>query len=104
MEKSFCDLIRTVVYANGRPGATQITRNRFVITIAKTGMRLQEQSWADAMRSGLHIEQAIVVSGVKTMKDKCLYPGCSGTVSEQPGRHGKIWLVRNKFTDTDRFN
>ncbi|KAF5009438.1 hypothetical protein FDECE_4319 [Fusarium decemcellulare] len=79
---SFCDLLNLVVYANGRPGADLIRRNHFDITLAKTGMHINMETWSRTVKPGLHIEQAMVVSRGRS-SGGCVDPGCAGTVVEQ---------------------
>ncbi|CAM1510770.1 Fc.00g082830.m01.CDS01 [Cosmosporella sp. VM-42] len=78
---SFCDLLRLVVYANGRPGA-DIIRHQFDTTLAKTGEKLNDINWNYVVKPGFHVEQAIVVSRVQSLKS-CINPECAGTVIDQ---------------------
>ncbi|KAI0977610.1 hypothetical protein F4678DRAFT_19779 [Xylaria arbuscula] len=96
---SFRDLLLSVVYANGRQGASRIANNLFVINSAKTGQVIGPSNWFNAVKSGLHIEQAMIMSGDPTSdatppdrsnharkKENCPYPDCRGFISEQPDR------------------
>ncbi|KAI1278305.1 hypothetical protein F5Y07DRAFT_361388 [Xylaria sp. FL0933] len=94
---SFRDLLLNVVYANSRPGASRIANNLFVINLAKTGKVLSQYEWHRAVKSGLHIEQTIIISrddrsdatspgrnNYAREKERCPYPDCTGFISEQP--------------------
>ncbi|KAI0808513.1 hypothetical protein GGR55DRAFT_680199 [Xylaria sp. FL0064] len=94
---SFRDLLLNVVYANSRPGASLIADNLFVINLAKTGRILSQNEWSNAVKSGLHIEQAMIISrddrsdatslgrnNHAREKEGCPYPDCTGLISEQP--------------------
>ncbi|KAI1299458.1 hypothetical protein F5Y03DRAFT_250448 [Xylaria venustula] len=97
--ESFRDLLLGVVYANGRQGTDRIKSNQFVINLAKTGQVIQRENWTDAVKSGLHIEQAMIMSRKARSntttpdrsnrareKENCPYPDCTGFISEQPDR------------------
>ncbi|KAI8718094.1 hypothetical protein NCS52_00887400 [Fusarium sp. LHS14.1] len=80
---SFSDMLRLVVYANKRPGADLIVRNQFSIMVAQSGMELNERLWGCFVKSGLHIEQAMVVSRASSLKGDCVDPKCGGKVVNQ---------------------
>ncbi|KAI0441916.1 hypothetical protein F4803DRAFT_521157 [Xylaria telfairii] len=94
---SFHDLLLNMVYANSRPGASRIADNLFVINVAKTGKVLLPHEWTIALKSGLHIEQAMIMlrharsdatspcrNNRAREKESCPYPDCMGFISEHP--------------------
>ncbi|KAF4437391.1 hypothetical protein F53441_13068 [Fusarium austroafricanum] len=80
--ESFCNLLQFVVYANERPGANNTIRNRFAVALAKTGRQVSENNWTSFIKSGSHIEQAMVVEGVRS-SEACMDPKCTGTLQDQ---------------------
>lgn len=87
-------MLRLVVYANKRPGADLIMRNQFSIMVAQNGMELNERVWGRFAKSGLHIEQAMVVSRASSLKRGCVDPRCGGKVVNQAiqlDQRRKVW-------------
>ncbi|UZP32447.1 hypothetical protein NXS19_000263 [Fusarium pseudograminearum] len=85
---SFCDLLRCVVYPNGRPGAKHIMQSLFAVTHAKTGRQVQEDTWSSFIKPGFHIEQAMVVEGVRSL-ETCPDPKCLGKLAEEVLEYGR---------------
>ncbi|KAG7294396.1 hypothetical protein NEMBOFW57_004467 [Staphylotrichum longicolle] len=63
--RSFRDMLRHVVFA-GKPGLDHVTSGRFVITLAKTGQRLNSNNWTEFMKRDVHIEQAMIVTSLRS--------------------------------------
>lgn len=87
-------MLLLVVYANKRPGADLIVRNQFSVMMAQNGMELNEMSWKDFVKAGLHIEQAMVVSRAPSLGGNCVDPRCGGVLVNQAvqlDQHRKQW-------------
>ncbi|KAM6524579.1 hypothetical protein FALCPG4_010188 [Fusarium falciforme] len=98
---SFYDMLRLVVYANERPGADFIVQNRFSIMMAQNGMELNERVWGTFIKSGLHIEQAMVVSRASSLGENCADSRCSGKVLNQAvqlDQHRKVCTSCGRWT------
>ena len=92
----FCDILRNVVYVNSTPGLVRIASNQFVITMATTGMKLKSENWATCIKSGLHIEQSMLMTKLTSSRKEelgCPFPGCTGVLWEHPGpgHYSKSW-------------
>ncbi|KAL6811872.1 hypothetical protein V8C40DRAFT_257667 [Trichoderma camerunense] len=83
--RSFYNLLSTVVYTKDRPGANRTSTMQFALTMAKDGTELGEFNWARAIKPGLHIEQAMVVTGAGASTETCLE--CSDVNSRTPAKH-----------------
>ncbi|CAF3500620.1 unnamed protein product [Fusarium graminearum] len=100
---SFCDLLRSVVYPNGRPGANHIMDSLFAVTHAKTGRQVQEDTWSRFVSPGFHIEQAMVVKGIRSL-EIYLDPTCLGKLVEEVLEYGRrktyttcsLWVMTNR--------
>lgn len=69
-------------------------QNRFSIMTAKDGRELNEILWGNFVKSGLHIEQAMVVSRPPSLEGSCVDAKCGGKVVSQAvgvDRHRKVW-------------
>lgn len=58
-------------------------KNMFAVTHAKTGMQVDQQTWENWLKPGLHIEQAMVIKRAHKLKS-CMDPKCPGTLQDQP--------------------
>ncbi|KAI8666780.1 hypothetical protein NCS57_00904800 [Fusarium keratoplasticum] len=98
---SFSNMLRLVVYANMRPGADLIVQNRFSIMMAQNGMELNARVWERFIKSGLHIEQAMVVSRASSLGENCADSRCSGKVINQAvqlDQHRKVCTSCGRWT------
>lgn len=78
--QSFHDLLQHVVFA-GKPGLDRVVKGQFVITLARSGMKLDEDNWRHCIKRDIHIEQALMVPRPRAARSKgCPFPGCSGAV------------------------
>lgn len=79
---SFHNMLKSVVFANGRAGAQKVLNEQFVITLSKTGQQVTRWDWEKTITEGAHIEQAMIVSrdASSDRGRRCLRPGCNGTV------------------------
>ncbi|RYO84451.1 hypothetical protein DL764_009326 [Monosporascus ibericus] len=57
---SFYNLLRSVIFASGRPGASRVEAAQFIITLSKTGQKVEFWNWENAIKPGIHIEQAMI--------------------------------------------
>ncbi|KAL6364712.1 hypothetical protein LRP88_00683 [Fusarium phalaenopsidis] len=100
---SFCEMLQLVVYANTRPGADLIMRNRFSIMMTKTGMELDPRVWERFVKPGLHIEQAMVVPQASPPEGNCVDPRCGGKVVKQAvqlDQHRKLCTSCGRWATT----
>ncbi|KAI1387742.1 uncharacterized protein F4822DRAFT_444337 [Hypoxylon trugodes] len=72
--ESFESVLRNVVFANNREGVEYVKTNRYAILLPKERLRLDPWSWECRAKSGIHIEQAMLMFGAKTARQQC--PGC----------------------------
>ncbi|KAJ2971192.1 hypothetical protein NUW58_g9484 [Xylaria curta] len=78
---SFHNLLKSVVFANGRAGAQKVQKEQFVITLSKTGQQVNSWDWEKTITEGAHIEQAMMVEHTSPDRgQQCLGPGCNGTI------------------------
>lgn len=82
-------MLRHVVFA-GKPGLDHVTSGRFVITLAKTGQRLNSNNWTEFMKRDVHIEQAMIVTSPRSKPTGCPFPDCDGPILAE-GESGKTW-------------
>ncbi|KAK0702829.1 hypothetical protein B0H67DRAFT_449163, partial [Lasiosphaeris hirsuta] len=77
---SFCNMLQHVVFA-GRPGLHRVTTGQFAITLAMSGVRIDQYNWETFIKSDIHI-QAMVVSRASTGKgsdpNTCPFSRCAG--------------------------
>ncbi|KAH7227566.1 hypothetical protein BKA60DRAFT_653925 [Fusarium oxysporum] len=59
--ESFKEILQFVVYANEGPGAKCITHNLFATAQAKTGKKVDHETWETMIEPGFHLEQAVVL-------------------------------------------
>ncbi|KAF2233520.1 hypothetical protein EV356DRAFT_533738 [Viridothelium virens] len=76
--QGFNDLLRSVVYPPGMPGHISMMFERFVISHAGSGRTISEESWKNAVRNRLHIQQAVLISKPEMRRNHCPYSGCMG--------------------------
>lgn len=94
--QSFKQLLQAVVFGNARPGASRIALNQFVILSARTGQPISRGRWLTDIKSGDHIQQAMIMpdTSSRTMVEhhtKCLYVGCDGTLESPDSTLCGIW-------------
>ncbi|KAM3078649.1 hypothetical protein ACMFMG_006517 [Clarireedia jacksonii] len=89
--ESFCDLLQSVVYARDPPGAHRIAMKYFVLTMAKTGFELRQPDWERAIKPGLHIEQAMLISEVDSSAIACAECSSSVSLGASKDQHGNLW-------------
>ncbi|EWZ40565.1 hypothetical protein FOZG_09227 [Fusarium oxysporum Fo47] len=77
--ESFKEILQFVVYANERPGAKCITHNLFATAQAKTGKKVDQETWETMIEPGFHLEQAVVLK-VDHWSRRCLDPKYTGTL------------------------
>ncbi|KAJ8125192.1 hypothetical protein O1611_g8448 [Lasiodiplodia mahajangana] len=83
---SFCDLLRAVVFANGRAGAQHVLNHQFVITLSRTGRQVHPWDWEHVITAGAHIEQAMLVDvTISNISQQCLRSGCKGSIANIGG-------------------
>ncbi|KAH7006401.1 hypothetical protein EDB82DRAFT_573157 [Fusarium venenatum] len=95
---SFCDLLRCVVYANERPGLNHIMHNLFTITHSKTGLQINPDVWENAVKSGCHVEQAMLIKRAHP-QGTCMDPKCTGRLLKPKSRYD----IRNSCTTCGRW-
>ncbi|EWZ87338.1 hypothetical protein FOWG_09225 [Fusarium oxysporum f. sp. lycopersici MN25] len=77
--ESFKEILQFVVYANEGPGAKCITHNLFATAQAKTGKKMDKETWETMIEPGFHLEQAVVLK-VDHWSRRCLDPKYTGTL------------------------
>ena len=88
--QAFEEVVRSVVFAGGRPGSGRVELGQFVIRTIKDGAPLNSQTWTSAVKEGAHLTQAMVLLGTKNDLRKCFVSGCSGHLQSD----GNRWLVK----------
>ncbi|QYT05169.1 TPR_REGION domain-containing protein [Trichoderma simmonsii] len=83
--KSFHNLLSAVIYTRDRPGMNRIHSMHLTLTMANGGIELGEFNWARAIKPGLHVEQAIVVTRADASVEACLE--CSNVNSNKSAKH-----------------
>ena len=91
--QSFEQVLRNVVFADGRPGAGHVEVGRFIIRSVKDGAPLNSHTWKSAVQEGAHLTQAMVLSKTKDSPRKCLFADCVGALQSD----GNCWLVKPFF-------
>jgi ubiquitin domain-containing protein len=92
--KAFKNILLSVVFGNGRVGASWVAHDKFLITSAKTGLPLLPAHWKQAVKAGIHLHQAIVIDKKATAQESCPFPLCSGVLKvEMENPNGKVWYV-----------
>ncbi|KAI1411106.1 hypothetical protein F5Y13DRAFT_201635 [Hypoxylon sp. FL1857] len=84
---SFDSFLRDFVFANGRRGANQIQAHQYIIALHGTGQRIEPLNWQTTIKAGAHIEQFMIVNTINHTGNKCLKPGCTGSVEEGVGEN-----------------
>ncbi|OTA90110.1 hypothetical protein M434DRAFT_14144 [Hypoxylon sp. CO27-5] len=79
---SFESLLRNVVFANGRIGANRVETNQYVILSSRTGQRIDPWNWHTSIKSGMHIEQSMVLNDINSTGKKRLVIGSTGSAKE----------------------
>ncbi|KAG4270567.1 hypothetical protein FPRO04_02548 [Fusarium proliferatum] len=62
--------------------ACRTWENLFAVTRAKTGKGVDQETWEAMIKSGFHIEQAVILKGSHSSK-RCLNPKCAGTLQDE---------------------
>lgn len=94
--KSFKDLLLSVVFGNGRVGASRVLYDKFVITSAKTGRPLSPSTWEKMVKVGIHLHQAIVIDEKSHLTETCPYPFCNGVLEvESKPSNERVWYGRH---------
>jgi hypothetical protein len=97
--KAFFDILKCVVFANNRRGLTQVVNDQFSITLTGGGTKLTRYNWQRFAQEGMHLKQAVIVSGSKILgmdPERCPFPDCGGIlpVSDAGSQlTGKEWYV-----------
>ncbi|KAL2212691.1 hypothetical protein CC79DRAFT_1393889 [Sarocladium strictum] len=101
---AFFDVLKCVVFANNRRGLTQVVNGQFSITLTGSGTNLNKHNWQRFAREGMHIKQAVIVSGTKSLgmdPTRCPYPGCDGIL---PMPDARIQLVDKECPTCGRWS
>jgi len=80
-------MLENVVFA-GRPGLSRVNTYQFAITLATSGVTINEWNWEALIKRGVHIQQAMVVFRGNTAASDangCPFPGCSGVIRRGHG-------------------
>ena len=89
LQWDFGQILRQVVFANGRPGARHVERGRFVIRAINNGLPLNSAAWKYAVKERAHLTQAMIFSEVNKTTNGCPFADCRGTLQ----LNGNGWWV-----------
>ena len=60
-QQSFEQVLKKVVFPDGRPGAGHVELGRFIIRSVKGGASLNTRTWEHVVKEGAHLTQAMVL-------------------------------------------
>lgn len=70
----------------------RILHDQFVILSAKTGKRIDPRTWGDAVKAGIHVQQAMTAQTddreLSNGNLACPWPLCLGSIAKD-----KVWFV-----------
>ena len=92
--QGFEQILRQVVFANGRPGAHHVELGRFVIR-SMNGVELNRDTWNFAVKERAHLTQAMVLSKDHNTAKGCPFADCRGSLQV----NGIKWWVINLSCD-----
>ena len=78
--QGFRQILRQVVFANGRPGAHHVELGRFVIRSIKNGVELNEDTWNSVVKERTHLTQAMILSTDHKKIKECPFADCRGSL------------------------
>lgn len=75
---TFKELVRLVF--KGKPGASRVEMERYLIMNTRGGRMLDESSWRHAVREDDHLSMSIVIGEVLTRPTICPFPACEALI------------------------
>ena len=88
-QQGFEQVLRNVVFSDGRPGAGQVELGQFVIRSIKGGASLNTHTWEHVVKGGAHLTQAMVLSESNINPRRCPFADCNGNLDN----NGNCWSV-----------
>jgi hypothetical protein len=87
--KGFMRMLKMAVFGTDRPWASHIASIEFLITSTKIGLQISSYNWAQSIKSGAHIRQAMIIPTGLLELEYCSRRGCDGLLAGEL----KTWYV-----------
>ena len=88
-QQGFEQVLKKVVFSDGRPGAGHVELGRFIIRSVNGGASLNAHTWEHVVKEGAHLTQAMVLTETNINPRRCLSADCNGTL----GNNRNCWFV-----------